>query len=119
MANVWEKRQVDRKAHEDKLDRIDQIKSRPAKTEREMIWDKACREYLKQNEFCNECDKRGYLVPADRVSHIKDPKDSQVLFWDVRNWQGLCTNCHRRIVGSITLIIPAPIPADAKLYMVK
>lgn len=119
MANVWEKRQVDRKTHEEKLDRLDQIKSRPAKTERDLVWGKACREYLAENQYCDDCDKRGYLVPAERVAHIKDPKDNPVLFWNVRNWYGLCFNCHSRLIGHVITKVPEPITQDVKLYMVK
>lgn len=87
--------------------------------DKERIWNKACEQYLSTNHFCDECDKRGYIVPAEHVRHIRNPKGNQALFWDMNNWQAVCITCHRRLVGTAPLKIPNPIPKDAQLYTVK
>lgn len=34
------------------------------------------------------------MVRADVIDHIIPHKGDKALFWDKRNWQGLCTVCH-------------------------
>ena len=50
--------------------------------------------FLKQNPLCVDCEKRGQLIPATRLDHIRDHKGDLVLFWDENNWQGLCERDH-------------------------
>lgn len=119
MTNIWQQRQAawqNRNATLGKVDTLAAIKPRDAK---ETLWAKACEEYLVDNPYCSECDKRGYTMPADCVGHIRHPKDNPVLFWDMNNWRALCTSCRNRLVGTAIIKIPNPIPDDTKLYMVK
>ena len=117
--DVWEKCKRDRQVDDDALARRDHLLSKVTKSDNEKTWGKACAEYLKANPWCDECDKRGYMIPADYVVHITEPKDSQVLFWNIRNWKGVCTQCQRRLVGTAQLKFLDPIPQDAQLYTVK
>lgn len=117
--DIWEKRKRECQVAEDALARRDHLLSKVTKSDNEKTWEKACVEYLKANQWCDECDKRGYMVPANYVVHIAMPKDSQILFWDIRNWKGVCTHCQRRLVGTTPLKFLDPIPMDAQLYMVK
>ena len=57
-------------------------------------WKQSRMSYLKMNPLCVECKEQGRLVRADVVDHIKPHKGDYRLFWDVRNWQGLCKMHH-------------------------
>ena len=57
-------------------------------------WRKARAAFLSRNPLCAEHQRRGLIKGADVVDHIKRHKGDALLFWDVRNWQPLCTECH-------------------------
>ena len=57
-------------------------------------WRKARVRYLRDHPLCVECEKRERLVPATVVDHMIDHKGDYALFWDQRNWQGLCVRDH-------------------------
>jgi 5-methylcytosine-specific restriction protein A len=57
-------------------------------------WDKARKVFLSKHPWCNHCQ-----APANVVDHITPHRGSNVLFWDQRNWQPLCTLCHNRKTG--------------------
>lgn len=57
-------------------------------------WRKARIRYLRDHPLCVECEKQGRLVPASVVDHVRDHKGDIDLFWDQRNWQGLCVKHH-------------------------
>lgn len=71
-------------------------------------WDKARRGFLQQNPLCVMCAQQGRTVAAVVVDHIEPHKlkdaiksgnstalsKAQKLFWDKKNWQGLCTPHH-------------------------
>lgn len=71
-------------------------------------WDKARLRFLQQHPLCVMCEQQGRITAATVVDHIKPHKlkdalnsgDSKViakaqkLFWDTKNWQGLCTSHH-------------------------
>ena len=42
----------------------------------------------------------GKVVPAIVVDHIIPHRGNQRLFWDMKNWQPLCKDCHDRKTGS-------------------
>jgi 5-methylcytosine-specific restriction enzyme A len=71
-------------------------------------WQKYRERYLKANPICVMHDKRGITVAATVVDHIQQHKLSDALesgdaerikaatklFWDPKNHQALCDNCH-------------------------
>ncbi len=57
-------------------------------------WRKARALYLSQHPLCAECRRQGRTVAASVVDHIRPHKGNRTLFWDERNWQGLCKPCH-------------------------
>ncbi len=59
-------------------------------------WQRESKAYLNKNPFCVEHLKRGLHVPATVVDHIIPHKGDKKLFWDRKNWQGLCVSCHNR-----------------------
>lgn len=40
--------------------------------------------------------QRNMLVPATVVDHITPHRGDPILFWDSKNWQPLCKDCHDR-----------------------
>ena len=56
-------------------------------------WPEASREYLKQHPMCAgyKCSQR-----ATHTDHIKPHGGDKRMFWDRRNWQPLCHNCHNK-----------------------
>ncbi len=63
-------------------------------------WRNARGLYLRQHPLCVECKKNGRLTPATVVDHIVPHRGDKALFWDEKNWQPLCKNCHDRKTGS-------------------
>jgi 5-methylcytosine-specific restriction protein A len=59
-------------------------------------WQKARKVYLKNNPLCVECQANGIVKEAKHVDHKIPHKGDTRLFWDVRNWQPLCVECHSR-----------------------
>lgn len=57
-------------------------------------WEKARLVFLSQHPLCAECSRQGVHTVATVVDHIRPHRDDAELFWDERNWQGLCTHCH-------------------------
>ncbi len=57
-------------------------------------WQKASRLFLKAHPFCVRCKEKGRLVKATVVDHIIPHRGDPDLFWDDKNWQPLCKNCH-------------------------
>lgn len=57
-------------------------------------WQKASKEFLKKNPWCAECAKHGKKERAIVVDHTEPHHGDKKKFWDRRNWQGLCDNCH-------------------------
>lgn len=64
---------------------------RPNASERgyDSKWAKARRTFLARNPKCARCD-----APATVVDHIIAHKGDSAVFWDTRNWQGLCDRHH-------------------------
>jgi 5-methylcytosine-specific restriction protein A len=59
-------------------------------------WSKAAKAFLREHPLCVKCRERGRVEAATCVDHITPHKGDQTLFWDVTNWQSLCTVCHNR-----------------------
>lgn len=57
-------------------------------------WRKVRAAYLAANPVCVVCERRGRVVPATEVDHIKAHRGNDTLFWDELNWQALCKPCH-------------------------
>lgn len=57
-------------------------------------WRKARAAYLVLHPVCVVCERRGRVVAATEVDHIKAHKGNDALFWDELNWQALCKPCH-------------------------
>jgi len=41
-----------------------------------------------------KCREKGKLTPATVVDHIVPHRGDPILFWDEKNWQPLCKDCH-------------------------
>jgi 5-methylcytosine-specific restriction protein A len=46
--------------------------------------------FLVRHPLCNGCK----LEPATVLDHVIPHRGDARLFWDQRNWQGLCVRCH-------------------------
>lgn len=57
-------------------------------------WRKARKYYLSQHPLCVHCKQIGRTTAANVVDHIIDHKGDMAIFWDVTNWQSLCTFHH-------------------------
>ena len=57
-------------------------------------WADASRVYRINNPWCAVCASKGIYELATLVDHIVPHRGKRALFWDVDNWQGLCTACH-------------------------
>ena len=58
-------------------------------------WRKARINFLTDNPLCVYCQKAGIVTQATEVDHIIPHRGDPELFWDVSNWQGLCSDHHR------------------------
>ena len=63
-------------------------------------WRKARVAFLQKHPLCAECQREGKLTPATVVDHIIPHRGDQRLFWDEKNWQPLCKDCHDKKTGS-------------------
>lgn len=54
-------------------------------------WQKMSKRFLAMHPLCVECNRLATLVDH-RVPH----KGNEKLFWDMSNWQPMCTSCHNR-----------------------
>ena len=62
-------------------------------------WRKARKAFLQLHPLCAECMKEGKLTPSTVVDHIVPHRGDPRLFWDEKNWQPLCKDCHDRKTG--------------------
>lgn len=73
------------------------------KKERTALYDRRWRRsrklYLDKHPLCVECARAGKVTPATVVDHIIPHRGDIELFWDVDNWQALCTKCHNEKTG--------------------
>lgn len=59
-------------------------------------WDKARRTFLGRHPLCCMCERAGIVNRATVVDHVVPHRGDQRLFWDVGNWQPLCSSHHSR-----------------------
>lgn len=59
-------------------------------------WQKASKVFLSHNPLCRHCEKEDKIVLATVVDHVIPHKGDMKLFWDIENWQSLCSSCHNR-----------------------
>jgi 5-methylcytosine-specific restriction protein A len=70
---------------------------RKHKKEEQFEWNRQTQFYLILNPYCKSCLKKGKVVPAEKVAHIKNPLGDYKLFWDRQNWQGVCLyHCNKK-----------------------
>lgn len=82
------------------------------------VWKEACSNYLIVNTRCVDCAKRNYVNIAEHVVHIIKP-ETQVQFWNIRNWKAICSGCFERIDSAKEINIHDPINGPVDLYTVK
>jgi 5-methylcytosine-specific restriction protein A len=61
-------------------------------------WQKAREQFLAQpeNALCVMCTEAGVVEPATIVDHRTPHRGDMKLFWDRKNWQGVCEPHHNR-----------------------
>jgi 5-methylcytosine-specific restriction protein A len=60
-------------------------------------WAVAALLYLNDHPLCAECRRQGRPPqPATCVDHVTPHRGDLRLFWNQKNWQGLCASCHSR-----------------------
>jgi 5-methylcytosine-specific restriction endonuclease McrA len=57
-------------------------------------WQSYRKGFIKRNPLCVFCKAIGKITAATVVDHITPHKGNKKLFWDEKNHQALCTNCH-------------------------
>lgn len=62
-------------------------------------WQKARERFLKANPLCATCEAAGRVEAATVVDHKEPHRGDERLFWDERNWQGLCKPHHDEKTG--------------------
>lgn len=59
-------------------------------------WEKFRKTFLAEHPLCVECLKHGIIKPATDVDHIVPHKGDMNKFWNLKNLQALCHECHSR-----------------------
>ena len=59
-------------------------------------WQKYRERYLREHPLCVMHQQQGRAVAAEVVDHIIPHKGDHKLFWDPKNHQALCKQCHDR-----------------------
>lgn len=59
-------------------------------------WQKARASYLARHPLCKHCERAGITCAAVELDHVIPHRGDMKLFWDNKNWQGLCKSCHSR-----------------------
>lgn len=57
-------------------------------------WEKARRIYLAQHPLCVRCEQQGRVTLAVILDHTIPHKGNVALFWNEKNWEGLCVHCN-------------------------
>ena len=57
-------------------------------------WRKARADFLARHPLCVHCKAEGRVTAATVVDHITPHRGNLTLFWNVANWQALCTSHH-------------------------
>lgn len=53
-------------------------------------WQRERSKFLKRHPICAFCQ----VKRSTRIDHIIPHKGNESRFWDINNWQSLCTHCH-------------------------
>lgn len=78
-------------------------------------WRKARQTFLRRNPLCVSCLRLEIVRESSEVDHIVPHRGCQEKFWDSKNWQALCKQCHSRKTFSGEKILGCDIngiPAD-------
>ena len=62
-------------------------------------WSKERTAHLNRYPLCVECLKLDVIRTATEVDHIIPHKGDMKIFWNHRNWAGLCKTCHSQKTG--------------------
>jgi 5-methylcytosine-specific restriction protein A len=49
---------------------------------------------LQREPLCQDCALRGFIVPANEVDHVQEPRGDFKLQRDRANFRSLCSPCH-------------------------
>jgi 5-methylcytosine-specific restriction enzyme A len=60
-------------------------------------WQVARADFLKRNPLCIYCEREGRIKLADVVDHRIPHQGDPGLFWDVDNWQPICSHHHNTV----------------------
>ena len=60
-------------------------------------WRKIRKAYISANPLCEECERRGRLVPAEEIHHITELSKGGT--HDFSNLMSLCKSCHSTITA--------------------
>ena len=60
------------------------------------LWQKSRIRWLSKNPLCRICEENGRTVRAVLIDHIVPHNGDKRLFWDSKNWQSLCNDCHEK-----------------------
>jgi 5-methylcytosine-specific restriction protein A len=52
--------------------------------------------YLREHPLCEMCERKGWVVPATMVHHVKPIKQGGAVL-DMENLMALCRRCHDKI----------------------
>ena len=86
--------------HKKIVDKRYEVYERNKETKRKYgrSWKKIRKRYVASHPFCEECLKKGILVPVDEVHHVIPLSDGGT--HDEDNLMSLCKTCHAKIHGS-------------------
>jgi 5-methylcytosine-specific restriction protein A len=57
-------------------------------------WRRARARFLRAHPLCVRCAREGRTTAATVVDHRAPHRGDPALFWDERNWQSMCKQCH-------------------------
>ena len=64
-------------------------------------WQRVRPGFIRSHPLCVCCLANGVISATEVVDHVVPHRGDMQLFWDRRNWQGLCWRCHREIKSAI------------------
>ena len=62
-------------------------------------WQNYRKIYLAEHPLCVRCEKKGRVVPATVVDHVKPHLGDYDLFWQASNHQSICVRCHNKLTA--------------------
>lgn len=79
--------------------RADRARGTAAQRGYDSKWRNARLGFLRKHPLCVHCHAEGKVGVATEVDHIVPHRGDKKLFWDRKNWQGLCKPHHSRKTG--------------------